>query len=62
VRRLAHALRGSALYLGAEQFAERCQELENAIAQGHADPERQIQAVDAAFRQVQDLLNRQIAG
>jgi len=62
LRRLAHGLRGSALYLGAQQLAERCEELEIAVDQGQPEPKRQVDAVDEAFRQVEDLLNRQFIG
>jgi signal transduction histidine kinase/CheY-like chemotaxis protein/HPt (histidine-containing phosphotransfer) domain-containing protein len=62
LRRLAHSLRGSALYLGARQLAERCEELESAVDQGRADPERQVEAIAAAFGQVQELLQRPFVG
>ena len=61
LRRLAHGLRGSALYVGAEPLAERCGELEDAVNDGTADPQRQVEAIDEAFRQVEDLLRRQFA-
>ena len=59
LRRLAHGLRGSALYLGAEQLAARCGELEEAVDQGRPDPAQHVPAIDAAFRRLADELNRQ---
>jgi signal transduction histidine kinase/DNA-binding response OmpR family regulator/HPt (histidine-containing phosphotransfer) domain-containing protein len=60
LRHLAHGLRGSALYLGASQLAERCEELENSVDQGRTDAERQVQAIAEAFAQVEDVLHREL--
>ena len=62
LRRLAHGLRGSASYVGAEQLAGRCLELEEAVDQGTADLRPHVEAIADAFSQVEDLLNRQLAG
>ena len=62
LRRLAHGLRGSALYLGAEQLAARCGELEEAVDQGRPDPAQHIPAIHVAFRRLADELNRQATG
>jgi len=56
LRRLAHSMRGSALYLGAERLAARCEELENALDERRSEPERQVDAIETEFRKVQDVL------
>ncbi len=62
LRRNAHSLRGSALYLGAQELAGRCEELERAIDEGHAEPPRQVAEIEVALRRVEGLLERELAG
>ncbi len=62
LRRNAHSLRGSALYLGAEELAGRCEELERAIDDGHPDPPRQVAQIEEALGRVEGLLEQELAG
>jgi signal transduction histidine kinase/CheY-like chemotaxis protein/HPt (histidine-containing phosphotransfer) domain-containing protein len=61
LRRLAHSLRGSAVYLGAARLAARCEELERAVDQGQPDPPQHVPAVESEFALVRQFLEQRFA-
>jgi HPt (histidine-containing phosphotransfer) domain-containing protein len=61
LRRLAHSLRGSAVYLGAVRLAGRCEALERAVDQGQPDPEQHVPLIDEEFGQVRQFLVQRFA-
>jgi HPt (histidine-containing phosphotransfer) domain-containing protein len=61
LRRLAHSMRGSAVYLGAAGLAARCEALERAVDQGRPDPEQLVPAIDEEFDQVRQFLVQRFA-
>jgi two-component system sensor histidine kinase/response regulator len=61
LRRLAHSLRGSAVYLGAARLAGRCEALERAVDQGQPDPEQHVPLIDEEFGQVRQFLAQRFA-
>jgi two-component system, sensor histidine kinase and response regulator len=61
LRRLAHSMRGSAVYLGAARLAARCEALERAVNEGQPDPEQLVPAIDEEFDQVRQFLVERFA-
>jgi HPt (histidine-containing phosphotransfer) domain-containing protein len=61
LRRLAHSMRGSAVYLGAAGLAARCEALERAVDQELPDPEQLVPAIEEEFGQVRQFLEQRFA-
>jgi HPt (histidine-containing phosphotransfer) domain-containing protein len=61
LRRLAHSLRGSAVYLGAGGLAARCLALEHDVDQVQPNPEPHVRAIEEEFGRVREFLRDRFA-